>query len=436
MNRTRTEIAAGVVTFLTMAYILVLNPLMLGTVPGTQNPTGLPFQAVMLATALSAGIASLAMGLFARLPIGLAPGMGMNLLFASIVGVIVSRGGGEGWPIALGIVFWAGVLFVVISILPIRQAFIDALSPSMRHAVTVGIGMFIGLIGLQNAGLMRGPAPVLQFQTDLATPEMLVFVVAFLCTALCYVRGWPGPILVGIAAGVLAALSLGLIELPDSWVNFQFDSPIAFQLDWQGALQIEFLPFIIMFLFVDLFDTTGTLVGVGQRAGLIDESGNLPRADRAYQVDSGSTIVGALLGTSPVTAYIESAAGIEQGGRTGLVAVVVGILFLVAIPFAPVFEAVGSCRPATAAALVFVAAMMASGVRHIEWDDATEAVPAFLVILGIPLAYSIADGLALALITYPILKVLAGRGRETPWMSYLVAAVLVLYVVLVRPQMP
>ncbi len=431
-----TELTAGLVTFLTMAYILVLNPAILGTVPATGDPTGLPFGPIMLATALAAALGSLAMGLYARLPIGLAPGMGMNLLLAGIIGVLIDRQVEHPWQVGLGIVFWAGVLFVVVSLLPIRKAFLQALSPSLRYAVTVGIGLFIAVVGLRNAGILRGPALELGFVSDLATPETLVFVVGFLVTAGCLVWRLAGGILWGIVAAALAAGMLGLLEAPSAVVSLTWDDSVAFQLDLLGALRWEFVPFIVMFLFVDLFDTTGTLVGVGQRAGLLDSQGQLPRAERAYQVDSAATVAGACLGTSPVTAYIESAAGVEHGGRTGLVAVTVGVLFAVAAVFAPVVQVVGSCLPATAAALVFVGVMMASSVRRIAWDDPTEAVPAFLVMLGIPLAFSIADGLALGLLSYPVLKLLAGRSRELSWMSYVVAAVLVAYVVVVRPQLP
>ncbi len=434
-----TELSAGFATFLTMAYILVLNPLILTTIPGTGDPTGLDPAAVLLATGLAASLTTLAMGLYARLPIALAPGMGQNVLFATFVGVLINNNVGHAWQTALGVVFIAGVIFVLISISPIRQAIVNTLSPSLRHAITVGIGLFIAVLGLRN-GHILSPGPEIRLGLafeNFYTPEVAIFVTGFVVTGSLYVWKIPGAILAGIVAATSAAWLTGQVMLPEQLLGLpEPQTGAVFALDIFGALQWLCLPFVVVFVFVDLFDTTGTLLGVGEQAGLVDQDGQLPRSQKAYLVDSAGTVVGACLGTSPVTSYIESAAGVEQGGRTGLTAVVVGLLFSVALAFSPLVLAIGQVQPVAAAGLVYVGAIMAGSVRLIAWDDPTEAVPAFLILLGIPVAFSITDGLALGLIAYPVLKLLGGRfgekGLLSSLLSWALAAALVAYFLLLR----
>lgn len=436
--RLATEVLAGLVTFLTMAYILLVHPSILA-VDFTGQPTGMNWDAVFIATAISAGIASIAMGLYARLPIALAPGMGQNAIFVMVIMALPAAGVAGGYRAALGMVFIAGVLFLILSLLPIRKALIEVLSASQRHAAAVGIGLFIAIIGLSKGGLV--PLQEMKLQPNLMTPDVAVFAAGLLVTAGLMVRRVPGAILIGIIAAMLVATPLGLLAWPTTlagWIGLvglpDFRQSHIFSLDIPAALAWQAWPFILIFLFVALFDATGTLIALGEQSGLV-QNGELPRTKEALIVDSGASIVGACVGTSTLTCYIESAAGIEQGGRTGRVAIVVGILFFAALFFAPLIKIVGGCAPITAAALVVVGAMMAKSVTRIDWEDAGESIPAFLLIVGIPLTYSIADGLAISLSVYPFIKLIGGRYREVHWLSYVLAVLLVLYLLFVRSRL-
>lgn len=446
----RTEILAGLTTFLTMAYIIVVQPAVLsGTMFGMK--TGMNFGAVTTATCLSAALASLIMGLYARYPIAQAPGMGQNFFFVfSAIPAAAAAGFANSWQVALGAVFISGVLFLLLSVLGVRGVVMNAISPSLQHAIAAGIGAFIAFIGLQNAGLiLKDPGTAVKLNPHFASPDLIVFFVGLLVTAALHARKIRGSILFGIIAATFVAISFKLFwktPPPESNLVKTFIvtgklagippsiEPTFLKMDLAGALSAAMWPFIVVFLFMVFFDTVGTLVGVSEQAGLL-ENGKLPRAKQAFISDALGTVAGAALGTSTVTSYIESAAGVEQGGRTGLTSVTVAMLFLLALFFSPVIAMVGSYASITAPALVLVGAMMLSNAAKIDWKDFTEAFPAFLVLLGIPFSFSIADGLALGFISHPLLKLSRGRGKEVPWFMYLLALLLIAYFALIRARM-
>lgn len=455
----RTEMVAGLTTFLTMAYIIFVQPAVLsGAMFGMK--TGMDFGAVTTATCLSAALASAIMGLYARYPIAQAPGMGENFFFVfGAIPAAAAAGFTNSWQVALGVVFVSGVLFLVLSLFRVRETLLDALSPSMKNAIAVGIGLFIAFIGLQNAGLIvKSPATGVTLNHHFGSPDLVVFFVGLFVAAALHARKVRGAILWGIVNATLLAVvfKLALPSLPDSIATSKEVTesmlvkrfaladrlvatppslgPTFLQMDVRGALSLAMLPFVIVFLFMVLFDTVGTLVGVSEQAGFIKDN-KLPRAKEAFVSDALGTTAGACLGTSTVTSYIESATGVEAGGRTGLTSLTTAGLFLLALFFSPVIAMVGGYAPLTAPALVLVGAMMLRNVSKIEWDDYTESVPAFLTLLGIPLAYSIADGLALGFISYSVIKLLTGKGRTMHWVLHLLAVLLVIYFVAVRARM-
>ena len=472
----RREVLAGVTTFLTMAYIIVLQPMVLsGRLSG--QDTGMDFSAVMVATCLAAALATIIMGLLARYPIALAPGMGQNFFFVGMLGAIGAivanrQWDTEPWHVGLGVIFIAGVLFVILSVLGVREAIMNAVSPSMKNAIAVGIGLFIAFIGLGNAGLIvttatiatdpQGqpfviPGTLVKLNTHFFSPDLIVFFVGLTVMAVLHTLRVRGSILWGIAAGTVLAVVMSIVVplLPAAvsghevvtgsklMTDFRVAhaivtmppsvAPTAFKMDLTHAILPVMIPYIIVFLFMDVFDTIGTLIGVTQEAGLI-KNNKLPRAGRAMFADAAGTMAGAALGTSTVTSYIESAAGVEQGGRTGLTALVVAAGFLLALFFEPIVKMVGSYPAITAPALVIVGAMMIRNVVRIEWDDYSEGIPAFMTIIGIPLCYNIGDGLALGFIAYPVIKLLSGRGLRIGWIMYLLAAALLCYFIFVRAQ--
>jgi AGZA family xanthine/uracil permease-like MFS transporter len=427
-SATRTEILAGVTTFLTMAYIIFVQPAVLSA-DFTGQPTGLDFGGVLLATCIASGVASIAMGLWANYPIALAPGMGENFFFVSVVMALSAAGVPEAWRVALGIVFISGVLFLILSIVGVRQAVMDAVSPSMRSAITVGIGLFIAFIGLRNGGIIVSHPGTLVAISRLASADVAVFGVGLLAAAVLQIRHARGAILGGILALALGKIDYaGVVGLP------AINAPTAFRLDLSTALSAQWLPFVAVFLFMNVFDTVGTVIGVSEQAGLMRD-GKLPRAERVLVVDAAATVLAATLGTSTIVTFIESAAGVSAGGRTGLTAIVAGLLFFVALFFSPLIGMIGNYPPITAPALIIVGTMMMSNARRIDWDDLSEGVPAFLTLAGIPLTYSIADGLALGFVSYPVIKALSGKGRDIGVVTYVVAALLVAYFVLVRSRL-
>ena len=455
----RTEVLAGVTTFLTMAYIIFVQPAVLsGAMFG--KPTGMDFGAVTAATCLSAALATVIMALYARYPIAQAPGMGENFFFVfSALPAAAAAGFANAWEVALGTVFISGVLFLILSLVGLREMIFNAVSPSLKNGIAAGIGLFIAFIGLQNAGLiLKDPGTAVRMNAHFASPDLLVFFAGLMLTAVLHARRVRGSILWGIVGATVLAMAfkLAIPQLPRSIADapevtgsvlmqrFAFAKgivaappslePTFLRMDLAHAVTPKMLPFIFVFLFMLVFDTIGTLIGVCEQAGFMREN-KLPRAKQAMVSDAVGTVAGAALGTSTVTSFVESAAGVEQGGRTGLTGLVVAALFLLALFFSPLIAMVGSYPPITAPALVIVGAMMAQNAARIDWKDYTESVPAFLTLIGIPLSYSIADGLALGFISYPVIKLFSGRGREAGWLTYLLAVVLVLYFIFVRSKM-
>jgi AGZA family xanthine/uracil permease-like MFS transporter len=431
---TKTEVLAGVTTFLTMAYIIFVQPAVLST-DFTGKPTGLDFGAVLLATCVVSGLATIVMGLWAEYPIALAPGMGENFFFVSVIMTLAAAGVAEPWRAALAIVFVAGVVFLILSLVGVREAVIDSISPNMRHAIAVGIGLFIAFIGLRNGGIIvANPGTLVAINSNLASADVAVFGAGLVTASVLQIRGVRGAILAGIAASAALALVLGKIHFAGIFGLPEVNTAAIFRLDLGTALSATWLPFVAVFLFMNVFDTVGTVIGVSQQAGLL-VNGKLPRAARVLVVDAAATVAGACAGTSPIVTYIESAAGVSAGGRTGLTAIVTGSLFIVALLFSPLVGMIGNYLPITAPALIVVGSMMMGNAGKIDWDDLSEGVPAFLTLAGIPLAYSIADGLALGFVSYPVLKVLSGKARDVGVISYIVAVLLVFYFVFVRSRL-
>ncbi len=392
----RTELLAGVTTFLTMAYIVIVNPSIL-------SDAGMDFGAVFVATCVAAAIGTLIMGLYANYPVALAPGMGLNAYFAyGVVG-----GMGYSWQVALGAVFLSGILFLILSLLPLREAIINAIPRSLKMAIAAGIGLFLAIIGLKNAGIIVGSDATLVTLGSLAAPEPILATVGFVAMAALTALRIPGAMILSIIGVAAIGMVLGISEFQGIISTPPDPTPTFLQLDLGGALQVGLITIVFAFLFVDLFDTAGTLVGVSARAGLLDSEGKLPRLRQALMADSVATVAGSTLGTSTTTSYIESAAGINAGGRTGLTAVVVGLLFLLALVFSPLASSIPGY--ATAPALVFVACLMARGLTEIDWDDVTEYAPALVTAISMPLTFSIAHGIAFGFITYAAIKLLSGR---------------------------
>jgi len=361
--------------------------------------------------------------------------MGENFFFVSVIMSLGALGIADAWQTALGVVLVAGLVFLLLSLLPFREILIVAIGPSMRSGIAVGIGLFIAFIGLRNGGLVVAhPGTLVALTPSLLTPDVAVFTVGLLVAATLQAFRMRGALLAGILASALLAGILGKISVGTVVGLPEIAEHVAFRIDLRGALTLTCLPFIVVFVVMDVFDTTGTLIGVAEQAGFMKD-GKMPRAPRVLVVDAAGTVAGACLGTSTVTSYIESTTGIAAGGRTGLTSVTTGLLFLLALLLGPVIAGVGGYLPVTAPALVVVGTLMLRSATRIEWKDPTEAVPAFLVMAGIPLTYSIADGLALGFITYPVIKLMTGRGRQVHPLMYGISAALLLYFVLVRARL-
>lgn len=416
----RTEIEAGIATFLTMAYIVVVNPLML-------SEAGVPFEGALFATCIAAAVATLLMGVLANYPFALAPGMGLNAYFTyAVVGAI-----GVPWQTALGAVFLSGILFVLLTVGRVRALVVDAIPPSLKSATGAGIGLFVAFLGLRNAGLVVADQATMVSLGNLADAGVLLSVLGLVATAALMARGYRTAILWGILGITVLAIALGVAPMPTGVFAVPDAGSTFLALDIRAALGIGLLDIVFVFLFVDLFDTIGTFMGLAEQGRFLTPDGKIPRVNRALLADSLGTVVGALLGTSTVTTYVESAAGIGEGGRTGLTAVTVAFLFVLAAFAAPLAGAIPAI--ATAPALVVVGALMMRGATRIPWDDLTEAVPAFLAMIAMPLTFSIANGLALGFITYPLVKVFSGKGREVGALVYVLAGLFLLrYVYLGR----
>jgi adenine/guanine/hypoxanthine permease len=394
-----TELRAGLATFLTMAYIMFVNPAIL-------EKAGMDVGAVFVATCLAAAAGSIIMGLYANYPIALAPGMGLNAYFAFTV-VPELQGN---WQLALGCVFVSGVLFFALSLSPLRAWLIDALPMNLKLGIAAGIGLFLALIGLQNAGIVADDPVTLVTLGDLSKPQALLAAAGFLVIAGLASRKVPGAIIIGVLGVTLIAVAFGL----EPWHGFAARppslAPTFLKMDLVGTFKLGLVVIVLTLLLVTILDTAGTLIGVARQAGFLDAEGRLPRLRQALLADSGAAMLGAVVGTSTTTAYIESAAGVEEGGCTGLTALVVAALFLLSLFLAPLAETVPLY--ATAPALIFVACLMAASLGAIKWDDPTEYIPALITALLMPLSYSIATGIGLGFIAYVVLKALAGRLRE------------------------
>jgi adenine/guanine/hypoxanthine permease len=414
----RTEVVAGITTFLTMAYIIFVNPDIL-------KAAGMPFGAVFTATCVAAAIGCFLMAFLANYPIALAPGMGLNAYFAfSVVG-----GMKLSWQVALGCVFISGVLFFIISVLPIREWIVNAIPKSLKMAIAAGIGLFLALIALKNAGVVvDDPATLVTHGVLTSFPVVMAALGFFLIIALEY-RRVMGGVIIGILVVTIIAIAAGqqkftgIVDVPPSI------APVFLQMDLAGALQIGLVTVVFAFLFVDLFDNTGTLIALAHRGGFMRPDGTVPRLHGALMADSGAAMIGAAVGTSTTTSYIESASGINAGGRTGLTAAVVGILFLLALFVAPLAGSIPSY--ATAPALLYVACLMARSLTEVEWDDITEAAPAVITAITMPFTFSIAEGIAFGFISYTAIKLATGRYRDIhPAVGILAVLFVIKYVVI------
>jgi len=409
----RTELLAGLTTFLTMAYIIFVNPDILGA-------AGMPKDAVFVATCLAAALGSAIMGLYANYPIALAPGMGLNAYFAfAVVG-----GMGFSWQQALGAVFVSGCLFILVSLFKLREAIVNAIPRSLKFAISAGIGLFLAIIGLKNAGIIAAHPATFVTLGDLHQPGPIFAALGFILIVALEQRKVPGAIIIGILAVTLAAIATGLAPFGGIVAMPPSIAPTFMQMDIAGALNTGLLTVILTFFLVELFDASGTLIGVAHRAGLLDKDGKLPRLKKALLADSTAIAAGAALGTSSTTAYIESAAGTSVGGRTGLTAVTVAVLFLAALIFAPLAGTVPAF--ATAPALCYVAVLMIRGLAEIDWDDLTEATPAVVTAITMPFTFSIAHGIAFGFVSYAAIKLLAGRAKDLTPMVGIIAVVFVL----------
>ena len=417
-----TEVQAGVVTFLTASYIIFVQPAVLSN-------AGMDFGAVMTATCLASAVGCLIMGLWANYPIALAPGMGINFYFA----YTVVLGQGIPWETALGAVFLSGLILILLTLFRFRELIINVIPEYLKNGIAAGIGVFISFIGLVQGGwVVEHPGALVQLGDLKSLPAVFTLVGVLLITVLLQ-RRVTGAIFIGMVVMSLLGIPFGLVEFSGLVSSPPDMAPTFMKMDMFAALDLGVLTIIGVFVFVDLFDTAGTLVGVGQQGGFI-KHGKLPRANRALMPDAVATTAGAAFGTSTVTCYIESSAGIAEGGRTGLASVVTGFLFLLALFFAPLAQMVGEgyivegtiYHPITAPVLIIVGCLMAGNLSNINWKQWDEALPSYLMVIGMPLTYSIADGMALGFISYPLIKVFSGKAGEVHWCLYLIALLFIL----------
>jgi len=404
------EFIAGFTTFITMAYIIFVNPQMMAA-------SGMDLGASFVGTCIAAAIACFVMGFYSNWPVGLAPGMGLNAFFTyTVVGEM-----GYSWEVALGAVFLAGILFVIISVTPLRQWMLNSIPVNLRIAMGAGVGLFVGFIGLKTGGIIVQNEATFLSLGNFKNIETLLAALGFLLILMLAVRKVIGAIIIGILAITISGLLLGLIQFNGIVSSPPDLKPILLKLDILGAIDVAMISVIISFLFVNLFDTAGTLLGVASRANLIEDSGKILNLDRALKADSTASVAGSVFGCSPVTSYVESSAGVEAGGRTGLTAVIIGMFFLIAIFFSPIASIVPSY--ATAGALVYVAVLMLSGMERLDWSDNTELLPALIMIIMIPLTFSIANGIAIGFISYVVLKLAAKKTLDISmgaWFLFLI----------------
>ncbi len=407
-----TEMVAGVTTFMTMGYIIFVNPQIM-------SGAGLDYGASFVATCLVASLACFIMGFYANWPVGLAPGMGLNAFFTfTVVGEM-----GYDWQVALGAVFLAGVLFFIISVTPLRRWILNSIPLNLRIAMGAGVGLFIGFIGLKNGGIIVPNSATYLALGDLTDPKTFLAALGFLIIAVLSIRRVPGAIIIGIMTITLISVVTEMVELTGIVSTPPSLAPTFLKLDIKGAFNVSMISIIAAFLFVNLFDTAGTLMAVASRAGLSDQKGDIRDLDRALKADSTAGVMGAFVGCAPVTSYVESSAGVSAGGRTGLTAVVVGLLFLLATFFSPLAAVIPSY--ATAGALVYVAMLMLSGIEFIDWSDTSEVLPAMMTVVLIPLLFSIADGIAFGFITYVVIKTSTGQWKQVTLAAWLMTALFI-----------
>ena len=413
----RTEVVGGLTTFFTMAYIVAVNPGMLSEALGKDL-----FGELLFATCISAALATLIMGIVANYPFALAPGMGLNAFFA----YTVVLGMGVRWDLALGVVLASGILFTLLTLVRVREAIINAVPDTIKQATACGIGLFIAFIGLKNAGIVAANQATLITLGEIRSGPVGLTLLGVLGTGVLLARGVKGAILLGMLGVTILGMLTGVTSTPQGFFSLPAWPERLFgvaAVNLTAAFDVGLIGVVLVFLFVDMFDTMGTLVGVSGRAGFMDERGRLPRANRALLADSLGTVFGSLFGTSTVTAYIESASGISAGARTGFASVVTGAMFLLALFLTPLVEAIPAF--ATAPALIVVGVLMMSSVVNVNWHDVTDALPAFLTMIAMPLTFSISDGLAMGFIAYPIVKRLGGRGDEVNPLVDLLAVVFI-----------
>jgi AGZA family xanthine/uracil permease-like MFS transporter len=401
----RTEILAGVTTFMTMAYIVFVNPSIL-------HEAGMPLAAVTAATCLSAAFGSILMGVVARYPLALAPGMGLNAYFT----YSVVKGMGVAWQTALGAVFLSGVSFLILTVIGVRRLIVSSIPHELYAAVAAGVGLFIALIGFRSSGIIVPNAATLVAMGNLRDPQTALAIFGLLVMAALLAWRVRAAILVGVIGTTIAGALAGLVHWQPQRYGLADIGATALQLDIRSAMRLGLVEIVFAFLFVDLFDNVGTLVAVGQKAGLFDRAHQIPRINRILLADASATIAGSLAGTSTVVSYIESSAGVAAGGRSGVTAIVTGLLFMAALWLAPLVGAIPAA--ATAPALIVVGSMMMTTITEIQWTDPVVAIPPFLTMMTIPLTFSIANGLAFGFCAYTLLKVLRGQGREVNWLVY------------------
>jgi len=428
----KTEIYGGIATFLTLSYIIFVNPSILISAVGNFAPDSAMyaqyFGAFMVATIISAASATLIMGLLANYPFALAPGMGLNAYFTYTVCLTL----GINWRVALGAVFVEGIIFILITLFGLRAFVVTAIPKNIKLATSAGIGIFLAFIGLKSSGfIIANPATFVSIG-DMTGPSAITAFIGLLIICGLYAYKVPGSIMIGILAATVLANILGIAEfkgffgaIPDIGPTF-----MQLQLSWQDLISPTFWVVVLTFFFADFFDTAGTLSGLSNSAGMADKDGNLPRANKAYMADAIGTSLGAVFGTSTVTTFIESGAGIAQGARTGLASVVTALLMLSALFFAPLAMSIPAA--ATAPALIFIGALMMTNIKDIEWDDVSEAVPAFFAIIMMPLTYSIANGIAASMIAYPLIKLVTGKGKSVNWLTWVLGASFILYFAYIR----
>jgi len=410
----KTEIIAGITTFMTMAYIIIVNPIIL-------SEAGMDFGSVLTATCLAAGLTTIFMAFYANYPFALAPGMGLNSFFA--LGVVV--GMGYSWQLALAAVFIEGIIFIIMSFLKVREAIIDSIPANLKYAVSVGIGLFIAFIGFSNAGIVEAGGAILQLG-DMKDPNAILAVIGLIITGVLLHKRVKGALFIGIIISTIIGFFMGIAQLPTSIIEISSMSPTflaALKVDWSQIFSLDFLIIIFTFLFVDIFDTVGTVIGVASKADMLDNDGKLPKASRVLLADAIGTTMGALFGTSTVTTYVESASGVAEGGRTGLTSLTTGVMFLFALLFSPIFLIVPGA--ATAPALILVGLFMMEPILKIDLTDYTEAIPAFLTIIMMPIAYSISEGIVFGMLSYTLLKAFTGKAKEVSVVMYILSLIFI-----------